>query len=167
MKRKILIVLLGVLMFSCLSLCFVACGHEHQLVHHQAVAAGCSTAGSIEYWSCECGKCFADSKGKKEISTDSLIIPAKGHSYGDVAYVWSADNDSCTATSVCSADGSHIESETAVITSKITQQATATLPELTTFTATFSKDGFETQTMTVQTAPCLDPSQSDTGGWNE
>lgn len=166
MKRKILIILLAVLMFSCLSLCFVACGHKHQLVHHQAVAESCTTAGSIEYWSCECGRYFADNEGKKEISKDVLIVPATGHDCGVVTYAWSANN-SCAATRVCSKDGVCIESEVAVITSTIAQQATATLPELTTFTATFSKDGFEVQTITVQTAPCLDPAQMDTGDWNK
>lgn len=165
MRRKILIVLLAVSMFSCLSLCFVACGHKHQLVHHQAVAGSCTTVGSVEYWSCECGKYFADDKGENEIANDSWIIPASGHSYGEVAYVWSADNSSCTAKRVCSADSSHVESYTATITSEVTQQATATLPELTTFTATFSKDGFETQTLTIQTAPCLEPSQIDPDDW--
>ncbi len=61
------------------------CGREygafgaHELVHHDAVAAGCETSGSVEYWHCAvCGKDFADADGKREI--ESVTIAANGHS---------------------------------------------------------------------------------------
>lgn len=60
------------------------CGEEygtfgaHELVHHDAVAAGCETSGSVEYWHCAvCGKDFADADGKREI--ESVTIAASGH----------------------------------------------------------------------------------------
>ena len=60
------------------------CGREygafgaHELVHHDAVAAGCETSGSVEYWHCAvCGKDFADADGKREI--ESVTIAASGH----------------------------------------------------------------------------------------
>lgn len=61
------------------------CGREygafgaHELVHHEAVAAGCETSGSVEYWHCAvCGKDFADADGKQEL--ESVTIAASGHS---------------------------------------------------------------------------------------
>lgn len=51
----------------------------HELVHHEAVAAGCETSGSVEYWHCAvCGKDFADADGKQEL--ESVTIAASGHS---------------------------------------------------------------------------------------
>ena len=61
------------------------CGEEygtfgaHELVHHEAVAAGCETSGSVEYWHCAvCGKDFADADGEREL--ESVTIAASGHS---------------------------------------------------------------------------------------
>lgn len=61
------------------------CGREygafgaHELVHHDAVAAGCETSGSVEYWHCAvCGKDFADADGEREL--ESVTIAASGHS---------------------------------------------------------------------------------------
>ena len=60
------------------------CGREygafgaHELVHHDAVAAGCETSGSVEYWHCSvCGKDFADAGGKQELET-ATVAPS-GH----------------------------------------------------------------------------------------
>lgn len=51
----------------------------HDLVHHDAVAAGCETSGSVEYWHCAvCGKDFADADGEQEL--ESVTIAASGHS---------------------------------------------------------------------------------------
>lgn len=51
----------------------------HELVHHEAVAAGCETSGSVEYWHCAvCGKDFADADGGQEL--ESVTIAASGHS---------------------------------------------------------------------------------------
>lgn len=50
----------------------------HELVHHDAVAAGCETSGSVEYWHCAvCGKDFSDAEGKQEI--ENVTIAASGH----------------------------------------------------------------------------------------
>lgn len=51
----------------------------HELIHHDAVAAGCETSGSVEYWHCAvCGKDFADADGEREL--ESVTIAASGHS---------------------------------------------------------------------------------------
>ena len=50
----------------------------HTMTHHERVEATCTTAGSVEYWSCsECGKIFSDENDTKEI-TDT-VLPATGH----------------------------------------------------------------------------------------
>lgn len=50
----------------------------HELVHHDAVAAGCETSGNVEYWHCVvCGKDFAEADGKQEL--ESVTIVASGH----------------------------------------------------------------------------------------
>lgn len=60
------------------------CGREygafgaHELIHHDAVAAGCETSGNVEYWHCVvCGKDFADAGGEREL--ESVTIVASGH----------------------------------------------------------------------------------------
>ncbi len=51
----------------------------HELIHHDAVAAGCETSGSVEYWHCAvCGKDFADEDGEREL--ENVTIAASGHS---------------------------------------------------------------------------------------
>lgn len=51
----------------------------HELIHYEAVAAGCETSGSVEYWHCAvCGKNFADADGEREL--ESVTIAASGHS---------------------------------------------------------------------------------------
>ena len=56
--------------------------HEHDLMHHEAVAATCIEDGTVEHWSCsECGKNFADANASEEIT--ELTIPASGHTPGE------------------------------------------------------------------------------------
>lgn len=69
----------------------------HDLLFVKAVAATCETDGHIDYYECaRCGKCFADSEGKKEIAKDDVTIPASGHDWDDGAV---------TAEPTCEADG--------------------------------------------------------------
>ena len=58
--------------------------HEESLEHFEAVAAGCTTAGSIEYWKCSvCGRCYTDADGKNEIHPDLIAVSALGHDFGE------------------------------------------------------------------------------------
>ena len=53
----------------------------HDLIHHDAVDATCTTSGNIEYWDCiYCKKYFTDAEGTAESETTlaALIIP-NGH----------------------------------------------------------------------------------------
>ncbi len=51
----------------------------HNLIAHEAVAATCTTAGNIAYWSCDrCGKYFADENGTNERAAEEVFIDATG-----------------------------------------------------------------------------------------
>ena len=54
--------------------------HEHTMQKTEAIAATCTEVGNIEYYTCtDCGKLFADEKGKTEITAESTVVAAKGH----------------------------------------------------------------------------------------
>lgn len=64
----------------------------HTMTHHTAVAATCTTAGNVEYWSCDrCNKNFSDENGI--VVATNVTRPATGHT--EVA---SADNKPATCT---------------------------------------------------------------------
>ena len=53
----------------------------HSLTHHASSAATCTASGNSEYWSCSaCAKFFSDEACANEISADSWMISAEGHS---------------------------------------------------------------------------------------
>ena len=55
--------------------------HVHELVKTDEVAATCTEAGNIEYWTCsKCKKLFKDSEGTQEITEADTVVAAKGHS---------------------------------------------------------------------------------------
>ena len=55
----------------------------HMLEHVEAVPATCTEDGVKEHYKCsKCGKLFADAEGMTEIDASSLVVKAKGHTYG-------------------------------------------------------------------------------------
>ena len=61
--------------------------HGDSPIHHESVAATCTTDGNIEYWECNlCHKSFSDKQMTQEVS--SLEVSATGHEYDE--------NDKCT-----------------------------------------------------------------------
>lgn len=55
-------------------------GHIHSLTPVSAVAADCTTAGNIPYYTCDCGKWFEDDEAQTEIENHaSVVIKASGH----------------------------------------------------------------------------------------
>ena len=58
--------------------------HEHSLTPHAKVEATCKDTGMEAYWSCSCGKLFADADGNTEVALADLIIPvdASNHTGG-------------------------------------------------------------------------------------
>lgn len=98
--------------------------------------ATCSEEGSKAIYCTVCG-----AKDETSVTT----IPKAGHSW-TVAYKWSSDNKSVTATATCRNNASHKETETVKTTSKVTKKATYTAMGQTTYTAKFTKPAFKTQT---------------------
>ena len=123
---------------------------SHNLEHHDAQAASCTANGNSAYWSCSgCGKYFSDAEGTTEIATDSWVITATGHAWGEPTYEWADDDSTVTATRVC-AHGDHPETETVNTTSEVTTVATCEAKGTTTYTATFTNEAFAEQTKEVQ-----------------
>ena len=58
--------------------------HEHSLTKVDGKTATCVESGLEEYFTCECGKMFADAEGKNEI-TAPKVIEALGHTEQVVA----------------------------------------------------------------------------------
>ena len=77
------------------------------------------------------------------------VRPAGTHTWGKPDYKWTKTEDgyTCTGKAVCDTCGDN-ESETAAVTDAVTTQPTCTQPGVKTFTATFIKAPFETQTTT-------------------
>lgn len=89
------------------------------------------------------------------------------HTYGTAVYTWNDDNSVCTATRTCTSCAAETEGHTqtanGVMTSIVKQNATCTLPELTTVTATFAESWTTMQTKEgVQTKDKLEHSYATT-----
>ena len=55
----------------------------HSLTETPAEAATCTTDGNSAYWTCDyCNKYYSDEDGVNEITMDSWVIYATGHTYG-------------------------------------------------------------------------------------
>ena len=56
---------------------------EHEIVEVAEKAAECEKDGNIQYWTCTlCNKNYSDANATTEITEiDSIVIPAKGHTY--------------------------------------------------------------------------------------
>lgn len=64
--------------------------HTHSAVLVQAVEPTCLAKGNKAYYVCDCGRWYADSSCTTEITSQDVVLPAKGHSFsGD--YVYDAD----------------------------------------------------------------------------
>lgn len=81
------------------------------------------------------------------------------HVWGDPTYVWAGDYSTCTATSICTLDATHIQEEESRASYKVITAATETEEGLGRYTATFTKEPFTTQTKDV-TIPVAGPVDS-------
>ncbi len=89
----------------------------HDLTHHAAVAATCTAAGSIEYWSCAtCGKNYSE-EACENVIEGSVVIAALGHDYTVYAYqAPTCTVDGHTAYKVCSRCSQVVDGSDNVIT---------------------------------------------------
>ena len=101
--------------------------HNPQTLESNIVDATCDKDGSkIVTTSCsDCGYV---------ISKNNVVIPATGHKWGE----WKHDDSTAKAeskhTHICENDATHTESAACNFTSQVTQNQTAVLPEITTYT---------------------------------
>ncbi|MBR3875147.1 MAG: hypothetical protein IKJ25_00020, partial [Clostridia bacterium] len=131
-----------------------------------AVAPTCTTAGKTEGKKClDCGETYVPQTPVSALGhdwADATCLSPKtcqragcgatdgepnGHDYEGqtVTYTWNANNSKCTASIVCKTNPAHVNSEEVdvVIT---TEAPTCTEDGLKIYTATFTKEGFATQT---------------------
>ena len=83
----------------------------------------------------------------------TVTIKATGHRYGTPEYEWTADNNSVTASAICSNDASHIVTETVKTTNEVTKQPGCETKGERTYTAVFTKELFSTQTKKIGIDP--------------
>ena len=110
--------------------------------------ATCETKGTTTYTANFTNQEFFATQSK-----DVTDIAALGHNYGTPTYTWSSDGKSCSAKAVCSRNAKHIETENAAISSNVTVAATCVEDGITTYTATFQKTLFATQTKDIVDIP--------------
>ena len=103
------------------------------------VAATCTESGKITY-----NAVFKNALFKAQ--TYEKVLDALGHANGEVKYVWNAELTECSATLYCANDIKHIIDEEIVSVSVDTDEPTCVDEGLITYTATFTKAPFETQT---------------------
>lgn len=92
--------------------------------------------------------------------TKTVTEPAKGHNWGAATYTWDGLT-SVKAERICQNDNSHKETETVSVTSQKTKDPTDTDKGETTYTATFTKDCFVTQTKVLADIPSLNETWGD------
>lgn len=68
------------------------------------------------------------------ISVENVVIPATGHAWGEWKHDSATAEADATHTRVCSKDASHTQTKACDFTSQVTQNQTADLPEITTYT---------------------------------
>ncbi len=129
----------------------------HSMVATAKKDATCDEAGYEAYWTCSvCGKLFSDANGEHEI-TAPVVINAKGHAWGTPEYSWEKRGNDyyVTATVTCTTDTRHVVTETVKAVGEQTKAPTCTEKGETTYTATFTKEQFSTQTKDVQNIPTV------------
>ena len=91
-----------------------------------------------------------------ETQTKNVDVEAIGHSYGTPVYTWSDDGKSCEASGTCTNDPSHVVTEKATVTGKITMPASCKEKGKTTYTAEFTNTLFAIQTKVVRDVELLE-----------
>ncbi|MBR3439296.1 MAG: leucine-rich repeat protein, partial [Clostridia bacterium] len=107
----------------------------------QEIPAACFTDGKIQYTA------TFTKPGFTTQTTEAPSGESATHDWGATAYVWSADNSTCTATRVCTRNADHKEEET--VNAAVTTTATCTEAGIITYTARFENAAFEIQKKTV------------------
>ena len=117
--------------------------HNPQTLESNIVDATCDKDGSKTVTT-SCSDCGY------VISKNNVVIPATGHAWGQWKHDAATAEADATHTRVCGKDASHTQTKACDFTSQVTQNQTAVLPEITTYTC---KDcGYS---YTAETKPAL------------
>ena len=101
--------------------------HNPQTLESNIVDATCDKDGSKTVTT-SCSVCGY------VISKNNVVIPATGHAWGEWKHDAATAEASATHTRVCGKDASHTQTKACDFTSQVTQNQTAVLPEITTYT---------------------------------
>jgi uncharacterized repeat protein (TIGR02543 family) len=101
--------------------------HNPQTLESNIVDATCDKDGSKTVTT-SCSVCGY------VISKNNVVIPATGHTWGEWKHDAATAEASATHTRVCGKDASHTQTKACDFTSQVTQNQTAVLPEITTYT---------------------------------
>ncbi len=101
--------------------------HTEQKLESNIVDATCDKDGSKTVTT-SCSVCGY------VISVENVVIPATKHSWGEWKHDAATAKADATHTRVCANDASHKETKACDFTSQVTQNQTADLPEITTYT---------------------------------
>ena len=115
-------------------------------VQENVVEATCETGGSYEEVT-YCSVCG------EELEREHVVSLEKGHDWGEIAYLWSDNYDTVTATATCRNDSSHTLNETVETTREVISEASCETGDNIVYTANFSDPDLETQTMTITSDP--------------
>ena len=111
------------------------------------VTADCDHAGKVTYTA---SVSFALTDGAAPSTftdtTDEIVVPNSGisHDWGEAVYTWNG-LESVTATRVCQAYASHVETETAAVGASVTSEPTYTSDGVRTYRAAFNNPAFAAQ----------------------
>ena len=143
----------------------------HSLTEHLAVAATCTAAGNVAYWSClVCGHNFADASAATELT--NVVLPALGHDWQLSAWTWSTDYANASARFTCKRDASHTDSAAAVVSSQTTDPDCVSDGQ-TVYTARATFDGQSYEDSRTVTLPATGHNwdtgwqSDDVGHWHE
>lgn len=132
------------------------CGAEGTLTETEQKNADCGHAGHKAYWTCSCGKVYADAAATTEIPNLAAwlaeggegYIPATGeHNYIPGEYIWSEDYSTCTVVGTCGCGAT--ATATAYSTFNVTTVGTCQTAEVVTYTADFAETWAEDQSKDV------------------
>ncbi len=116
-----------------------------RVVHFDAVAPTCTTAGNVEYWiDREHNKIYLDEDLTQEATSlldlANLAIPSLGHELGEPEWTWADDNSSAHVTVTCTRCGEKVVDADAKITVKRVEPTTEKFGTVT-YIASVFKDG--------------------------
>lgn len=117
--------------------------HVHSYTSN-VVEPTCDMPGYTMHECTKCGECYIDNE-----------VEPLGHDWLETTYTWSDDSSMVTAVRLCKNDNTHNETLSVEVTSEVVQEQTCTLPELTTYIASFEGTSFETQMKEAVTQEAL------------